>query len=71
MMSPMCQIPCKRLTRHWLSMKRFHSGSMVIGERANTVTPELGTKSSFAARRLFDIVTRLLLCFQAQPRVLS
>lgn len=70
MMSPVCQIPCMRLTRHWLSMKRFHSGSAVIGEWANVVTPELGTKSSFAAWRLFDIVTRLLLCFQAQPQVL-
>lgn len=68
---PYARSPCMRLTRHWLSMKRFHSGSAAIGERANAVTPEPGTKSSFAARRLFDIVTRLLLCFQARPRVLS
>lgn len=65
MMSPVCQIPCVRLTRHWLSMKMFHSGSAAIGERASAVTPELGTKSLFAALRLFDIVTRLLLCVQA------
>lgn len=71
MMSPVCQIPCMCLARHWLSMKRFLSGSAVMGERANAVTPEPGTKSFFAARRLFDIVTRLLLCFQARPHVRS
>lgn len=64
MMSPVCQIPCMRLSRHWLSMKMFHSGSAAIGEGANAVTPELGTKSLSAALRLFDIVTRLLLCVQ-------
>lgn len=71
MRSPISQIPCMRLTRHWLSMLRFHSGSALIGEQANVVTPELGTKSFFASQRLFDIVTRLLLCFWAQPQALS
>lgn len=36
---PCARNPCLRPTRHWLSMKKFHCGSALIGGQANTVTP--------------------------------
>lgn len=66
MMSPICQIPSVKLTRHWLSVKRSHSGRLVIGEHANWEQ-----KAPSGARWMFDIVTRLLFCSLVQPQTLS
>lgn len=66
MMSPVCQIPYVRHTRHWLSVKRSLSGRLLIGEHANSEQ-----KAPPGARWLLDIVTRLLFCSLIQSQTIS